>query len=79
MQPRTSWLFPIMVLAAAAAIAFSAFGILAITHRAPKLNFPANPLNGTAAARHVVATGGETTGGRTTHSATAPNLHQPAK
>ncbi len=55
MQSRTSWLFPIMVLAAAAAIAFGALGILAITDRAPMVSFPANPLNTTSAATQVIA------------------------
>ncbi|MCC7546447.1 MAG: hypothetical protein IT532_01640 [Burkholderiales bacterium] len=56
MQPRTSWLFPLMVFAAAAAIAFGALGILAITDRAPALTFPSHPLNRSASPQQIMAT-----------------------
>jgi len=45
-----------MVFAAAAAIAFGALGILAITDRAPTLTLPSHPLNKTAASQPVVMT-----------------------
>jgi len=52
-------LFPLMVLAAAAAIAFGALGILAITGRAPTIDFPPNPLNRSPSVQRVVATTNE--------------------
>ncbi len=45
-----------MVLAAAAAIAFGALGILAITDRAPRLTFPSHPLNKAMPSQPVVMT-----------------------
>lgn len=56
MQSRASWLFPLMVLAAAAAIAFGALGILAITDRAPTLSLPSHPLNKASTSQPVIVT-----------------------